>query len=692
MSPTVGGAGAGTVRFVAGPTLLKGLAPPPLLEERGASSASAALSEELRRLKRSCCDQRAEMASQAAGLRAEASRLLLQQATAPLSAAPEPQRRRWPTALVPSPYSWPPGPGRGTADILPPSLPLPLQLLGSAPLLSPALPPFVGSRKAVGALVTERPISLPPPARSPWDPTPGYHRRDPVGTRHVQAQAQPEMIALPDDSTLLYGSQVPSATELLGRARCRGGGQGSPLSSGAGGSPDRGIAVDAASHAAAWPSPKDAPTPAAPLAAPLAVGDLSRSVLAQALDDENTAQANDPADALPPENVGSSRRLLYLPKAVSGVPVLVAEEAGDGKEWRLDNSKLQGTSPGLRFRNSKDICDQSFLTASWGEVVEGEDEADGWVKCSVPDSKWRAAVPQVSKAQSRPEREPTAFSDWSSEGEGGDLPEGVVEEGLKNVYISSGDTRPLEEEGTSRKGMPESYTPSFLGAENQDPGPLSPGKHVPEAPPDGGAEASSGAAPATAGTAGREEEPETAGVPPAAEERVADLDFSPGMASLQYTLTDAGTLTTAFGVSIRQSTDLGQTLLPVQANANASSSTAVANGSRPAASDELGEDKGIFTRVIDLGAALRSVSPGAGSHRDHEGSAEASASTLAAGAALQPPESPPDRQEQLREPRSPGGPPKTQDVLMSALMPPAAAGAAAPALPPPLPGGGGGGR
>jgi hypothetical protein len=76
----------------------------------------------------------------------------------------------------------------------------------------------------------------------------------------------------------------------------------------------------------------------------------------------------------------------YLPKAIRGIPVLIFE--GESK-WRVDNSRLKSCAAGLGYRKNKSICDSTYINAHqkgevaahWGEVVEGVDEGDGWVKC-----------------------------------------------------------------------------------------------------------------------------------------------------------------------------------------------------------------------------------------------------------------------------------------------------------------------
>ncbi|CAE8659720.1 unnamed protein product, partial [Polarella glacialis] len=59
------------------------------------------------------------------------------------------------------------------------------------------------------------------------------------------------------------------------------------------------------------------------------------------------------------------------------------EEDGEvsGERYLVDNSQLQANSVGLGFRSKKQL-DQlvASKTAIWGEVMNGTDEGDGWLK------------------------------------------------------------------------------------------------------------------------------------------------------------------------------------------------------------------------------------------------------------------------------------------------------------------------
>jgi hypothetical protein len=82
----------------------------------------------------------------------------------------------------------------------------------------------------------------------------------------------------------------------------------------------------------------------------------------------------------------------FLPLTMDGKVVLVHE---GGRRYRVDNSQLQSTGPGLGYRLGKNL-DHRALTwrttidrttigggAAWGTTVEGIDEGDGWLKIQV---------------------------------------------------------------------------------------------------------------------------------------------------------------------------------------------------------------------------------------------------------------------------------------------------------------------
>lgn len=71
---------------------------------------------------------------------------------------------------------------------------------------------------------------------------------------------------------------------------------------------------------------------------------------------------------------------LYLPKVVSGDPVLIPEAENT---WRADNSVLRASTRGLCFRNSQALYDKADAILTWGESIRGADVGDGWVKYHV---------------------------------------------------------------------------------------------------------------------------------------------------------------------------------------------------------------------------------------------------------------------------------------------------------------------
>jgi len=50
--------------------------------------------------------------------------------------------------------------------------------------------------------------------------------------------------------------------------------------------------------------------------------------------------------------------------------------------FKVDNSALRSGATALGYRNTKDVTDKSEIIAGpkWGDVVEGTDEGDGWLK------------------------------------------------------------------------------------------------------------------------------------------------------------------------------------------------------------------------------------------------------------------------------------------------------------------------
>jgi hypothetical protein len=75
----------------------------------------------------------------------------------------------------------------------------------------------------------------------------------------------------------------------------------------------------------------------------------------------------------------------YLPKYIDGIKVLFLER---DNTWRVDNSNLRASSPGLGYRKKKDLDAHagSDVRADWGDLVQGTDAGDGWVKCHVQEA------------------------------------------------------------------------------------------------------------------------------------------------------------------------------------------------------------------------------------------------------------------------------------------------------------------
>jgi len=83
------------------------------------------------------------------------------------------------------------------------------------------------------------------------------------------------------------------------------------------------------------------------------------------------------------EKVTARRIVAFLPKNVKGHTVMQSHGCG---KWKVWNDELQSQIRGLAYRGSKDGQDKlSDLVecASWGSIIEGSDEGDGWVKCEV---------------------------------------------------------------------------------------------------------------------------------------------------------------------------------------------------------------------------------------------------------------------------------------------------------------------
>lgn len=66
--------------------------------------------------------------------------------------------------------------------------------------------------------------------------------------------------------------------------------------------------------------------------------------------------------------------------SVQGKTVLVHT---DGNSWRVDNSELQASSAGLNYRQSKRFDDKLEILATWGRLVNGTSNGDGWLQTEV---------------------------------------------------------------------------------------------------------------------------------------------------------------------------------------------------------------------------------------------------------------------------------------------------------------------
>jgi len=68
---------------------------------------------------------------------------------------------------------------------------------------------------------------------------------------------------------------------------------------------------------------------------------------------------------------------LHLPAEHKGIPIVVRVA-----EYVLDNSQLQSTGPGVKYRRSAMFNDQVETFAGWGEVVRGIDLGNGWFRAT----------------------------------------------------------------------------------------------------------------------------------------------------------------------------------------------------------------------------------------------------------------------------------------------------------------------
>jgi len=71
-------------------------------------------------------------------------------------------------------------------------------------------------------------------------------------------------------------------------------------------------------------------------------------------------------------------QIKFLPLELNGVRVLVEESAN---RWRVTNS-IEADTPGLSYRTSRHIEDKHGGLATWGTLISGADDGDGWMQCA----------------------------------------------------------------------------------------------------------------------------------------------------------------------------------------------------------------------------------------------------------------------------------------------------------------------
>jgi len=97
-------------------------------------------------------------------------------------------------------------------------------------------------------------------------------------------------------------------------------------------------------------------------------------------------------------NVGT--RDVFLPIELDGNQILRKEEGADSF-WKAINPSAESyNSPGIIPRKTKNLKDEMLERhVPWGEVVEGVDEGDGWVRCQVQDESEAAVARCILQSQ-----------------------------------------------------------------------------------------------------------------------------------------------------------------------------------------------------------------------------------------------------------------------------------------------------
>lgn len=145
----------------------------------------------------------------------------------------------------------------------------------------------------------------------------------------------------------------------------------------------------------------------------------------------------------------ATKAMAYLPKALQGKPVLIAE---DDETWRAVNDDLKADTLGLNFREIKlleaRVKDNRFL--KWGETIQGVDEGDGWVRVPL--------LPQAPEAKPQPPARAPPQKASAFSGRGGFNPLRAF--GLGNLIRGSGGT------SASAPQTPRDPSPSSASAPN----------------------------------------------------------------------------------------------------------------------------------------------------------------------------------------------------------------------------------
>lgn len=160
----------------------------------------------------------------------------------------------------------------------------------------------------------------------------------------------------------------------------------------------------------------------------------------------------------------------YLPKAIRGVAVLIYE--GDNR-WRVDNTNLKSCAAGLGYRKNKHISDSTYINADqkgevaahWGEIVEGTDEGDGWVKCRFQaehDVSTHYVMPG-SATTTTGLLIPHALFKPQHGGAGGE----AVPQGCRSMETSPRGSRTNSRERLEPAGIPENWRPEPRRQERQ---------------------------------------------------------------------------------------------------------------------------------------------------------------------------------------------------------------------------------